>query len=142
MTATCVHSMYGLTSGHAYTVAGAEKVKQKGKVYNLIKMRNPWGTELYNGPWSDKDPRWTKQLRKELKAVNANDGIFFIPEKLFLKAFEYYEVLHYQNWKESAKKVQGKSKSTYSYSLNNPVDQEVIIQWEHTAKWNVPSSCP
>jgi len=27
-------------------------------------MRNPWGKEKYEGPWNDKDERWTAEFKK------------------------------------------------------------------------------
>jgi hypothetical protein len=42
---------------HAYTVIDAF-------IYNgtkLLKMRNPWGSEQYSGPWSDGSVEWTAQ---------------------------------------------------------------------------------
>lgn len=61
----CIKRMLGLAKAHAYTVMGALKLKDaKGKEWNLLKMRNPWGSETYNGPWSDKDTvNWTPELR-------------------------------------------------------------------------------
>jgi hypothetical protein len=116
-----MNPIYGLTSGHAYTLVSAVKVKTGGKIHKLVKIRNPWGSEGYKGPWSDKDPRWTKSLRRKLGAVNANDGFFFMPVDIFLYAFTDYEVLHYQDWKQSSKQVSGDSKATYSYTFTNPV---------------------
>ena len=25
--------------------------------------------------------------------------------------------------------------------IENPTDQEVVVQWEHTGKWNLPAAC-
>lgn len=37
---------------------------QNGKEWDLLKMRNPWGSEGYSGPWSDKDhARWTVEMK-------------------------------------------------------------------------------
>lgn len=35
--------------------------------------------------WGDKSDRWTPQLRRELKVVDAEDGIFWMPFKEFIK---------------------------------------------------------
>jgi len=51
-------------------------------------MRNPWGTELYNGDWSDKSTKWTAALKKEVGLVNnMNDGFFYISLKDFKASF-------------------------------------------------------
>merc|ERR1712195_233562 len=35
----------------------------------LIKMRNPWGSEWYTGPWSDNSYQWNNQNRAEVNSV-------------------------------------------------------------------------
>lgn len=50
-------------------------------------MQNPWGVELYNGPFSDKDAEWTEELRGKCGSVNANDGEFFIPLEIYKMVF-------------------------------------------------------
>lgn len=46
----------------------------------LIKLRNPWGSEDYFGPWSDKSTLWTDDLKRQVGGVKVNDkdGIFFL----------------------------------------------------------------
>lgn len=141
MTASCLNQYEGLTTGHAYTLVSAVKVRQGGKVHKLVKMRNPWGTEGYKGPWSDKDPRWTKGLLRKLGHKDANDGFFFMPMEGFLKAFTDYEVLHYKDWKQSSKKVTGKSKPTYSFTLKNPIAQEVFLTFDGLPPSAIPKGC-
>lgn len=47
----------GLSYSHAYTVLGVTEVDGN----KLVKMRNPWGAEKYEGPWSDSDTtNWTE----------------------------------------------------------------------------------
>ena len=47
---------YGLVGSHAYTLLGAADLKEGNKtVHKLIKVRNPWGHEMYTGPWRDDD---------------------------------------------------------------------------------------
>lgn len=59
MSGSCHENVYGLTSGHAYTIVGAFDLNGD----KVLKIRNPWGSEKYNGPWRDNDPRWTTALR-------------------------------------------------------------------------------
>jgi len=35
-----------------------------GKRWDLLKMRNPWGSEGYSGAWSDLDTRWTEENKR------------------------------------------------------------------------------
>jgi hypothetical protein len=48
-------------------------------------LRNPWGNERYEGPWSDKDTaKWTDDAQKALGHSIKNDGTFFVPfEEVF-----------------------------------------------------------
>jgi hypothetical protein len=53
---------FTLVAGHAYAVVGAFELKDAwGNVkQRLFRIRNPWGADKYNGPWSDGDTsRWT-----------------------------------------------------------------------------------
>lgn len=62
MTAGCCTggSIYGLVSGHAYTFLDIQELKEGGEVkHTIAKLRNPWATEMYKGPWKDSDPNWT-----------------------------------------------------------------------------------
>ena len=45
----------GLAKGHAYTILGAHDI---GGGIRLVKVRNPWGKEQYEGDWCDWDDRW------------------------------------------------------------------------------------
>lgn len=54
-------TQFGLASGHAHTIVGTYTLKDPtGAVaYRLYRIRNPWGTDSYTGPWCDSDSRWT-----------------------------------------------------------------------------------
>jgi hypothetical protein len=41
---------YGLVKNHAYVIEGVYELTDGEK---LVKMRNPWGTEGYNGAYAD-----------------------------------------------------------------------------------------
>ena len=49
----------GLVAGHVYTILGVSEVTSEGKSQRLVKLRNPWTTENYTGPWAENDPKWT-----------------------------------------------------------------------------------
>ncbi len=60
-------NLVGLPTGHAYTILGTYTLKDTaGTVTNrLIRIRNPWGQDVYTGNWHDGDTtRWTT-LAKE-----------------------------------------------------------------------------
>jgi calpain-15 len=52
---------FGLTNNHAYTIVGAYLLFDNNVQTNrLIKIRNPWGIDVYTGKWSDLDTTsWT-----------------------------------------------------------------------------------
>ena len=78
----------GLAINHAFTVLSAHELKDaKGKTIKLVKIRNPWGKEEYNGPYSDRSKLWTDDLRKQAGASVNNEGIFFMPIAEFKKSF-------------------------------------------------------
>lgn len=78
----------GLSIMHAYTVLGPIVLTDEaGNEIKLIKMRNPWGAEDYDGAYSDKSSLWTDALRKQAGSVIANDGEFFIPLADYKKSF-------------------------------------------------------
>ena len=64
-----------LAQGHAYSLVNIHELSNGVK---LIKIRNPWGTETYNGPWSDTSDKWTQELREEVGHTNPGDGFFYI----------------------------------------------------------------
>lgn len=52
----------GLQLGHAYVVL---ETKQLSNGARVVKVRNPWGREMYYCGYSDDSPLWTPELRKE-----------------------------------------------------------------------------
>lgn len=95
MTAGCYRPVAGLTSGHAYTLIGVYQLQGE----TVFKMRNPWSSERYAGPWSDRDKRWTPSLLRSVGHKKGNDGIFFFPAKHFRNPFKSMSVSYYdEGW--------------------------------------------
>jgi len=92
MTAGCYTPHHNLVTGHAYTLLGAIELTNGPK---LLKVRNPWGKERYDGPFSDDDPQWTDAWKQEAGLVQENDGVFHIPLEGFRTAFGDYTILYY-----------------------------------------------
>lgn len=100
----------GFVRGHAYTVLSAREITKptniiaeeeraalkfgrkrrateaNGKL-RLLKLRNPWGSQEWNGAWSDGSKEWTPDVMKELDHTFGDDGIFWISYKDFLKFY-------------------------------------------------------
>ena len=78
------YTVNGLAGGHAYTTIGVTTVTgADGNEVRLVKVRNPWGSEGYTGPWSDKSDIWTPELRQQVSdalgdADDDNEGIFYM----------------------------------------------------------------
>lgn len=68
----------------------------------LLKIRNPWGVERYNGPWSDNGSEWNADYERQVKLTKANDGIFFMPINVFKKVFSMFGIAMYEpKWEVS-----------------------------------------
>jgi len=104
MSASCDISWNNMVRGHAFTILGAHTLMKDGAVYKkLIKIRNPWSSEMYTGPWSDSDTRWTADFKSQVGLVEKNDGVFFIDSADFYKAYYKFAVVHYTDWKTTNK---------------------------------------
>jgi hypothetical protein len=67
-----------------------KKVKDDaGVIRRLLLLKNPWFTELYNGPCNDNDSKfWTPRMIKELNShVLQDDGVFWLPIEYFHQTF-------------------------------------------------------
>uniref|UniRef100_A0A8C5MRP9 Calpain-5 n=1 Tax=Leptobrachium leishanense TaxID=445787 RepID=A0A8C5MRP9_9ANUR len=73
----------GLVVGHAYSVTGIRSIKLRSGLLSLfrthklrlIRIRNPWGSGEWTGPWSDNSEEWKKVSRgdREKMGVTVND---------------------------------------------------------------------
>lgn len=105
MGAGCHSYKWGLTAQHAYTLIGAYVLNG----HKVVKMRNPWSSEKYKGPWSDNDSRWTRSLRRQVNSKIANDGVFFFPFEAFQSVFTSINLAFYNdNWKQVSIKNNGR----------------------------------
>uniref|UniRef100_A0A023GNR6 Putative calpain-b n=1 Tax=Amblyomma triste TaxID=251400 RepID=A0A023GNR6_AMBTT len=88
----------GLSALHEYSITGATTVLvEEGGEVNLIRLRNPWGSGEWSGPWSDKSDKWDKiseETRQDLGLTVNDDGEFWISESCFLKHFNLVDFCH------------------------------------------------
>lgn len=124
-------SIYGLVSGHAYTFLDIQELKDStGSVkHTIAKLRNPWAVEMYKGPWSDTDPNWTDEWKKQVNLAEANDGAFWMPFDVYFKKFDNLAVALYQPYKYHLKQLYA-SERQYRLEINNPVKQYLYITAE------------
>ena len=96
---------------------------------------------MYNGPWNDNDSRWTDDFKKQAKmTVDKFDGFFYLPVEDYKKAFRNLVVVHYQDWQKQQVDLNG-TDSSYSFMLDNTVEQSVSISVDSYTKRMVPSGC-
>lgn len=79
----------GMVNNHAYSVIEAHD-DVAGTPIDLFKVRNPWGKgEIENGEFDDDGPGWNRwpQVKRALKPVVADDGIFYLTKKEFFHHF-------------------------------------------------------
>jgi hypothetical protein len=128
VTASCCNKVKGgidgLITGHAYSFLEIADLKDSsGKiVHTIAKVRNPWGSEKYSGPFSDDDDSWTKEWSDQVDLKVADDGIFWMPYKNFLKFFRKADVAYTGNYKHAVKKFTPTVRQS-KLVVNNPVDQ-------------------
>lgn len=51
---------FGIVSRHAYSIIDVRRVG----VTQLIRLRNPWGSFVWNGAYSDQSDKWTAALKQ------------------------------------------------------------------------------
>ena len=86
--------------GHRYKFANIHKVSQhayaildtyEGYGQRLVKMRNPWGSSEWTGPWSDGSKEWTHDWIERLNHRFGDDGIFWISYEDMLRKYKYLD---------------------------------------------------
>ena len=83
-----------LVGGHAYTVLGVMSGDGESGLPKLIKLRNPWGKQQYNGPWSYS---WlvTRGMMQEAELLyKYSRDEFWMPFTRFTKGFSTLFMCH------------------------------------------------
>jgi len=98
---------------------------------NVVKIRNPWGVERYNGSLADS--KLTAAQKNQLGGhTSANDGIYYMTMKEFKTAFYSVVVTFYDDWKRTQKyaswdRVSSIRDAKNSAKFTNPTDQRAIL---------------
>ena len=150
MGAVCNVSHFNMISGHAYGLIGA--VTLKGGAHDgmrMLKTRNPWGINKYDGPWSEKSADWTPEYRKQADDYGTkNIGDIWLPLDVWNNDYADLSVnLFRDDWKVTT--VQGED---FKYdvlwgdlntwlTVDNPVEQEVVIECYQNNERMFPDQC-
>ncbi|XP_069105920.1 calpain-D-like [Argopecten irradians] len=81
----------GLISCHAYSLLDVQDVQGN----QLVRIRNPWGRESWNGDWSDGSKKWSTisaSSKKELNPTENENGIFWMGLDDFMKYFDSVDI--------------------------------------------------
>lgn len=142
MVLSCCHPGHrdGLVTGHAYSLLDIKDATINGKKTTLAKVRNPWASERYNGPWRAGDPNWTSALKKHLGETGANDGTFWMPFDNFMKYFRRIGVALYREYKYSSLPLKFKERSKV-LTITNPTDQLLYVTVEMYSSRHYPRNC-
>ena len=116
----------GLVSGHAYTLINIYIVKTKYGIEKVVKLRNPYGDDEYNGRWSDNSSVWNenKEFKKKFNYVNKTDGIFHMPYEEMLRYFAIIDIAKLeQNYITKVIKIP-KTKNTQCQVIKLEIEQK------------------
>lgn len=75
----------GVVERHAYAVLDV----YEGYGERLVKVRNPWGEQEWDGAWSDGSPQWTAAWLDRLAHKFGDDGVFWMSYKDFLHQYKH-----------------------------------------------------
>ena len=108
----------GLSYSHAYTVINIYNVDTKKGSERLIKLKNPWRSNEFNGEWSNFSRKWTPELKQQCDFQgDIDDGIFYMSFNDFIK---YYALL------DIAKLEKGYCSTYCKISKNKAIKCQVI----------------
>ncbi len=124
----------GIAGSHAYSLLEAYELEKIGDDYKvlqdgeesigrnverLVKLRNPWGKGEWKGDWADNSPKWTPNLKKELRFISQDDGVFYMTYNDFVKYYSDCQICYYHDdYKYSAISVQSDFSSRTGLRFN------------------------
>lgn len=82
----------GLIAGHAYSITGLKEYTFDDIPYKLIRLRNPWGKQEWNGAFSDSDERWSDVSDQQFDQENYDDGEFWMTMEDYCKNFTHMHI--------------------------------------------------
>jgi len=114
----------GLIKKHAYALLDAREFRGN----KLIHVRNPWGKTEWKGKWSDSDSAsWTKEAKRALHYVDADDGSFWMAYEDWKKYFENFTVLILEDGWEFASEAITASSAVNYFTLTTKEQTDLFL---------------
>jgi len=109
---------FGLLKNHAYGILDIQEVDG----HKLLRVRNPWGSHEWTGPWSDGSCEWTDELLEHFNFQFGDDGTFFMEFHDFCEHYTHFIVLRVLGDKWTKKYFRGewKAPTTAGGCVNHP----------------------
>ncbi len=60
-----------------------------------MRLRNPWGSDEWQGDFGDDSDLWTDEIKEQVGYTDEEGGIFFLPEKDFLRCYDVSSISYY-----------------------------------------------
>eukprot|EP01083_Nonionella_stella_P293529 998270_1 len=93
----------GLQDNHCYALLDV-RVENN---HQLVKLRNPWGKNEWNGPFSPHSPEWTPELRSKLIPTDSHaaKGVFWMDFMSFVLYFSLVDICQfYEGWERKTER--------------------------------------
>jgi len=108
-------------------------------------LRDPRGVDhgSYNGDWNDKDTKnWSEENKKQVPYKDADDGVFFVEDKDFVKAFDTFTINHYSEKKKASHfDVKNDDGNAKVFTFEVPSDQEGFVGMSFYNERMYPNDC-
>ena len=80
-------SKIGLLTNHSYQIIDTAILRQNANEVKLLKIKNPWGTNVWNGDWSENSGKWTETFRKNVGYEEKEKGVFWMAYEDFIQFY-------------------------------------------------------
>jgi len=120
----------GIIGGHAYSVLGTYVVSNATSSFNLVKVRNPWGSDTWTGDWSDNYVGWKTVNGSSINKVS-NDGDFFVDMQDIMSVFSTIVIGNYsENSQVYFTESLNDDGQIKMYEFTSPVTQTISLSME------------
>lgn len=88
-----------MAMSHAYSVLQVAEIFDKnGEKIKLIRIRNPWSTEAFEGKAHDDDEDfWQQEVKNQVGHVSQEDGCFWMTLDEFYETMLYITISFYHD---------------------------------------------